>query len=680
MRLKLKHIYICSLIGMGGLTTTSCNDFLDRAPLSQVTPEAYFNTVDQVGNYVIRYYDDYLVNSNDTKMYHQASWNSGISRNDANTDNLLADEGNLDYFAGNWEVGEGKSIQTPLNRIRTWNYLLEQVLPKEKEGTIQGASDELKHYIGEAYFFRALAYYNALVKYGDYPIVTEVLPDKNDVLIENSKRAPRNEVARFILKDLDEAISRLKDQGFKNNQRINKQTALLFKSRVGLFEGTFEKYHRSTGRVPGDENWPGAKMSYNKGKTFDIPGEIDFFLSEAMTAAATVADNTTLTDNTHRMGPAYRQIYDWNPYFEMFSSPDASGYEEVLFWKQYNKALSVSHCAPIRLKVGDRTGLTRALINTFLMKNGLPIYAPGSGYQGDVTISKEKTDRDERLQLFVWGEGDVWMTDPQNAEVAEKDAALVFEKANIISDSEQNRDLTGYRPRKHYTFDNNQSKGDELLGSNGCVIFRSAEALLNYMEACYEKTGTLDSKAQAYWKGLRRRAGVDEDYTKTINATDLNQENDLAVYSGGQLVDATLYNIRRERRCEFISEGMRWDDLKRWRSWDQLLTKPYIIEGINFWDEVYKKYVDEKGNTLIKADGSTDANVSQKEDSKYLRPLRRSKTNNQLYEGLTWKKAYYLNPLGLQDLQLTSTDPNDLGTSVMYQNPYWPLGTGRALE
>ena len=64
------------------------------------------------------------------------------------------------------------------------------------------------------------------------------------------------------------------------NQRINKQTALLLKSRVALFEATFEKYHQGTGRVPGDANWPGAKMDYNSGKSFDIPGEIDFFLTQ----------------------------------------------------------------------------------------------------------------------------------------------------------------------------------------------------------------------------------------------------------------------------------------------------------------------------------------------------------------------------------------------------------------
>ena len=360
---------------MGGLALTSCNDFLDRSPISDITPEDYFNTVDQVGSYVINYYDDYLENSNTTKMYHQRAWNSGVVRNDANTDNLLSDDGNLDYFAGNKQVPEGKNIQEPLNRIRVWNYLFEKVLPKEKEGTIPGDAELLKQYIGEAYFFRALAYYNALVRFGDYPIITEVLPDDSETLIKKSQRAPRNEVARFILKDLDEAVSRLKERGFQNNQRINKQAALVLKSRVALFEATFEKYHQGTGRVPGDPTWPGAAMSYNSGKTFDIAGEINFFLTEAMQAAAAVADHVQLAENSHVMNPPYNTLYGWNPYFEMFSQPDLSNVEEVLLWKQYNLSLTVSHCVGARLKNGDRTGLTRSLVKTFLMKDGLPIYA-----------------------------------------------------------------------------------------------------------------------------------------------------------------------------------------------------------------------------------------------------------------------------------------------------------------
>lgn len=78
---------------------------------------------------------------------------------------------------------------------------------------------------------------------------------------------------------------------------------------------------------------------------------------------------------------------------------------------------------------------------------------------------------------------------------------------------------------------------------------------------------------------MRKRAGVSENFQKTIDATDLSKENDLAVWSGSQMIDKTLYNIRRERRCEFIAEGMRKDDLLRWRSLDKM--KNYQTEGFN---------------------------------------------------------------------------------------------------
>ena len=101
-------------------------------------------------------------------------------------------------------------------------------------------------------------------------------------------------------------------------------------------------------------------------------------------------------------------------------------------------------------------------------------------------------------------------------------------------------------------------------GFVGVVLYRSAEALLNYMEASYEKNGTLDGTAREYWQILRRRAHVSEDIDATIMATDMAKEaeNDWGAYSAGRLLtDKTLYNIRRERRSEFLSEGLRYMDV-----------------------------------------------------------------------------------------------------------------------
>ena len=121
------------------------------------------------------------------------------------------------------------------------------------------------------------------------------------------------------------------------------------------------------------------------------------------------------------------------------------------------------------------------------------------------------------------------------------------------------------------------------MGISASVVFRGAEALLNYMEASYEKNQTIDATAAKYWKALRTRAKVDPDYTKTINATVMTEEakNDFGAYSHGALVNTTLYNIRRERRNEFIAEGMRLNDLRRWRALDQV--NGYQIEGMRYW-------------------------------------------------------------------------------------------------
>jgi starch-binding outer membrane protein, SusD/RagB family len=61
------------------------------------------------------------------------------------------------------------------------------------------------------------------------------------------------------------------------------------------------------------------------------------------------------------------------------------------------------------------------------------------------------------------------------------------------------------------------------------------------------------------------------DYQKTINNTDISKEKqDWGSYSAGQQINTTLYNIRRERRVELVSEGFRMADLKRWRALDQV--------------------------------------------------------------------------------------------------------------
>jgi hypothetical protein len=434
---------------------------------------------------------------------------------------------------------------------------------------------------------------------------------------------------------------------------------------VALFEATFEKYHKGSGRVPGDSNWPGAAMSYNSGKTFNIDGEINFFLDEAMKAAMAVADGAVLTENTGVIEPAVGVKYGWNPYFEMYSQPSLKDVPEVLMWREYSQAQGITHDSPYRILQGSSEGFTRTFTESFLMKDGLPIYA-SSDYQGDVSMDKVKAGRDERLQLFMWGESTLIQSDNAAPNVGAK-----FGLAGIARQNQETRCYTGYQPRKYYTYDYAQTPNDELRGTNACPMFRTAEAMLNYMEACFEKNGTLDDKAKGYWRALRTRAGIEPDFNVTINATDLSKEGDFGVYSGTNPVDVTLYNIRRERMHELFCEGMRFADLIRWRSFDKLMTQKWIPEGINYWEEMYTLYDED-----LKSDGSADAVVSPKELGKYLQPYGRNQlATNPFKDGYTWHEANYLYPIGYNDMVTASPD-RKIETSLMYQNVNWPTSAG----
>ena len=671
-----------------GMTVTSCSDFLDRPPLDQISPDSYYTTADQLGTFTINYYTSIFPNN--------SGWFAGVATFDDGTDNQASRGGNSGmYLQDQWKVPTSGGIG--MNAIRNVNKFINESEAKIAAGKVTGTPEQINQYMGEAYFIRAMLYYSKLQDYGDFPIELKELNVNND-LVEASKRQPRNLVARQILSDMDKAIDKLQVT-IANKVRINKNAALAMKSRMALYEATFEKYHRGTGRVPGDANWPGKNKEWNKNFTINQDNEVNFFLDQAIDAAKKVCDAVPLkTQNNHVMNPsAIGQYNGWNAYYDMFASPDLSKYPEVLLWRQFNSNLtpSLAHLTSNKLRGGASTGWTRGLVESFLMKNGLPIYASGSGYHGDTTVDMAKTDRDERLQLFMFGESDVLGIDQKSIDLANKKLAagatpltkILFNAATLFATDQASRDVTGYRQRKFYNYDPAMQLGQTFSDVDGQIIIRVEEAMLNYIEASYLRTGSLDATATGYWTALRARAGITAPISTTIAATDMSKEADVnrpsydwAAFSAGHPVDATLYSIRRERRSEFAGEGLRNDDLIRWASLDQV--KNYQIEGVNFWDQIYQNpsFVDKNGVSLIIADGDAKATMSAKTLSKYVRPYQIQKTNNILYDGYTFYQAHYLSPFSYQEMQLCSPD-GTAENSNLYQNIYWPVeANGEAIK
>lgn len=644
----------------------SCNkNFLELKPLNSVTPDNFLNNEQDLSMYTINLYSSAFPG-----FYSDNTRANAKARQDNESDNQVTDNSSYQYWVkGEWRVPTSDA-NWGFGRIRSCNYFIERILKKIENNENIGKPENVNYYLGEAYFFRAWEYFDKLRRFGDFPIVKNTLVDDKTILIEASRRMPRNEVARFIISDLDSAALLMGNTQMSGNNRLSRKVALLIKSRVALFEASWLTYFAGTPFVPGDANWPGKSL--NPTFQIDLNTEISFFLTQAMAASKEVADMYPLTPNSGRINPPVGQPWGWNPYYEMFCANDMEAYPEILLWRGYNRALpGFTHGGgSYAFFNGSVYGFTREYIDGFLMKNGLPIYATNSGYQGDTEIWKQKAGRDDRLQLFVWGEKDTL-----------KDFKTQFGNVDV---ARTNASPTGFHYRKYGSYDENQlNVGTSSVSQDfPAPIFRAAEAYLNYIEACYMKNGSLDNVAIDYWKQIRRRAGISDDLEKTILNTDLTKEADWAKYSGNNLIDETLFNIRRERRNEFILEDFRWDDLKRWRSLD--MVKNYIVEGFNLWDFVYNAdFYKEEQNILVPYPGSggKTPNVSSNTESKYLRPYQILSENNKIWNGLNWSKANYLNPLPFLEFQLTSADPSQIGTSVLYQNPYWPVeANGVALE
>ena len=97
MKLKIKNLFVQACFVAGGvMALTSCNDFLDREPLSSVTPEVYFQTVDHFAAYSIARYQNYFPS--------HGGYGAGIANNDGGTDNMVAGGRSSRYVKGLWKV------------------------------------------------------------------------------------------------------------------------------------------------------------------------------------------------------------------------------------------------------------------------------------------------------------------------------------------------------------------------------------------------------------------------------------------------------------------------------------------------------------------------------------------------------------------------------------------------
>lgn len=197
------------------LLTASCDDKLDRFPLSSFAPENYFNNETELRTYSNQFY--WMVTPA-ASMYGE---NSDVIINFALTPEIQGTR-IVPSSGGGWDWGS----------LRDMNMLLQYSHRCDK-------TDIREHYEGITRFFRAWFYFEKVKRFGDVPWIDKVLGSTDaDLMLP---RDSREFVMGKILEDLDFAIAKISNG--KSIDRVTHWTALALKSRVCLFEGTFRKYH-----------------------------------------------------------------------------------------------------------------------------------------------------------------------------------------------------------------------------------------------------------------------------------------------------------------------------------------------------------------------------------------------------------------------------------------------------
>ena len=649
-----KYISLGLLVAAGMLA--SCDSFLQREPISFNGENAYFQTADQFALSVNAFYEYLPTNSE--------LW-GGLYTADITSDNQAGNGYKTIFLSdGNYKTVAQSSSEWNFSNLRAINFFIGRA--NQHIDTITVQRELANHYLGEGYWFRAYDQFRLLRNFGDAPILDKMLTNDESELTEYNKRYPRNVVARWIISDLETAASLMQDDAPASG-RLCKDAAYALISRVALFEATWEKYHAGTCFAPDNDKWVG-KVLWKDGAygTFSIhgnetitcsgsaEGEISYFLDKAIEYSQKVCEDRPTLDA------------DYAGMFNNFESAFSNS-DEVILAKYYQNGV-LAHSCSAYLKNGGGCGVTRAAVQTFLMTNGLPWYADGSGYTCDSTSYQELQNRDLRLTESVRAAGSfINTTYDETTKKYVNDTIYYYRPQLWVSGNEKS--TTGYDLKKWLSNDANQQK--QYYTTTAVPIIRAAECYLNYIEAYYLKNGSLGGNCDKYWRELRNRAGVDPDYTKAIAATDLTKENDLATYSHNQLVDVTLYNIRRERRCELLAEGYRYDDLRRWRCLDQMKAdedgKGYQPEGMHLWNTTMQN--------MYSADQISSSIVSQVNVSEYIHPLQINSTSA-AYNGYIFPKQHYLEPIPISEFLLCispdGVTETSAGKSILYQNPGWP--------
>lgn len=550
-----KHIII--LLSAVTIFLSGCTEFLDRPSLTTMDDGNYWTSESNLRLFSNGFYANYFVGYNSTWGTDYAPLRGYYFSDD------FTSAGKQSGFetqapASRASVSETAAWLTTYAGP-TWNFswVRKSNLFLERINTMKAAylTDEAyKHWSAVARFYRGYEYSRLVSVFGDIQYFDKVVGDtETDLLYKD--RDSRTLVMDNVYDDFVYVLDnmRLVDG---SAQYLNRYIAAGFISRFMLFEGTWQKYHLN--------NTEKAKK----------------YLELAATAAEIV-----MNSGRYQFTSDFRSL---------FGSQDLASNKEVIMYRHYDAALSITHHVASYSNLTESQGPAPnlALAKSFICADGQPYKLSTLANATNLDIKSMVATRDPRFEATFW-------------DSPMKESATMLYACKFID----RVGVTYYGKTYPAMYGSNTN-------TNDYPVMRLAEVVLNWIEAKAElatmggaavSQSDLDKSVNAIRNRPLDATAIAKGIAKTaplnIGAIPNDPDRDADV-------PALIWEIRRERRMEFVYEHTRLMDIKRWKKINYMsgAQNPDILLGpwVNFPAEFPAWLVPEKVNKLRvkKADGT----------------------------------------------------------------------------
>ena len=579
------------LLLLSGTAFVACDDYLDRQPDEQLTPDQIFlkaSTTEQYLTNVYAYQPNYSDPSGQTLPWAPCADESSIAYTGRSYTQI-----NYDTWDPSINLQRSYTYNNIYKGIREASYFMQHVYECPEIG------DTDKGYMyNEARFLRAYYYSLLMSTFGPVFILGDEPTDYEQEDLNERERDSWEKCVDYVTTELYEASKGLPQEWASAKYgRATKGAALAIRSRVylysarklfngnDLYKGVIDKYGNPLFPTVYDEKkWETAAKAAKDVIDMNIYGLVG-------------ADGTDPYGSLHDL---YTTVGPVNTVTEMIFSRIVSA---------YNWGVAATP-RMARSRAYGSFGPTQKLVDAFAMANGRypitgytdgdqarPIIDPDAGYSesgfskfkhpiyGDeLETFKMYQNREPRFYVNVFWSGMTW-------HGANKKTANVqfYFNGNSGPGKSHNYPPTGYLAHKFTNPSIDTSTGN--WGYLDFPVFRYAEILLNYVEALNEYDPS-NADITLYLNMIRKRAGV----------PDIEEVYPDAV--GDQTRMREL--IRRERQVELCFENLRYFDTRTWMTAETDNNMP--VYGMNIAAKDHKANGEFWQRVICKYDGGRDGN------------------------------------------------------------------------